>query len=192
MGSGYVHEVDVAHIEERGHNIQLWEYLQQVLFLTPDCIAETIKRLLGPEVAHLADRYGVETERGRAFCLAITLGAGSVPVMIVARKTPRCLKTLTVYPYRGANHNIKSQLAATAKHSSRNRSSSDVPKRERAPTERARRNDMIRATPTAFGRHCQDYFDAHRLYSSSLSKLYFHSINPKLRLKLSIVMKRDR
>jgi hypothetical protein len=100
MGSGCVHEVDVAHIEERGHNIQLWEYLQQELFLTPDCIAETIKRLLGPEVAHLADRYGVETERrARAFCLAITLGAGSAPVMIVARKTPSCLKTLTVYPY---------------------------------------------------------------------------------------------
>jgi hypothetical protein len=92
MGSGCVHEVDVAHIEERGHNIQLWEYLQQELFLTPDCIAETIKRLLSPEVAHLADRYGVETERRtKAFCLAITLGAGSAPVMIVARKTPRCL-----------------------------------------------------------------------------------------------------
>jgi len=100
MGSGCVHEVDVAHIEERGHNIQLWEHLQQELFLTPDCIAETIKRLLGPEVAHLADRYGVETERrARAFCLAIILGAGSTPVMIVIRKTPRCLKTLRVYPY---------------------------------------------------------------------------------------------
>jgi NADP-dependent 3-hydroxy acid dehydrogenase YdfG len=50
MGSGYVHEVDVAHIEERGHNIQLWEHLQQVLFLTPDCIAETIKRLLAQKL----------------------------------------------------------------------------------------------------------------------------------------------
>jgi len=100
MGSGCVHEVDVAHIEERGHNVQLWEYLQRELFLTPDCIAETMKRLLGPEVAHLADRYGVETaRRTKAFCLAITLGAGSAPMMIVARKTPRCLKTLTVYPY---------------------------------------------------------------------------------------------
>ena len=93
MGSGCVHDVDVAHIEERGHNIQLWEYLQQELFLTPDCIAKTIKKLLSPEVAHLADRYGVETERrARAFCLAITQGAGSASVMIVIRKTPRCLK----------------------------------------------------------------------------------------------------
>jgi hypothetical protein len=74
MGSGCVHEIDVAHIEERGHHIQLWEYLQQELFLTPDCIAKTIKKLLSPEVAHLADRYGVETEkRARDFCLAITL-----------------------------------------------------------------------------------------------------------------------
>jgi hypothetical protein len=32
-----------------------------------ESIAETIKRLLGPEVAHLADRCGVETERRRAF-----------------------------------------------------------------------------------------------------------------------------
>ena len=100
MGSGCVHEVDVAHIEERGHNVQLWEYLQRELFLTPDCIAKTIKKLLSPEVAHLADRYGVETERRtKAFCLAINLGASSASVMIVIGKTPRCLKTLTVYPY---------------------------------------------------------------------------------------------
>jgi hypothetical protein len=100
MRSRCVLEVDVAHNEERGHNKQLWKYLQKGLFLTPDCIAETIKRLLGPEVAHLAERYGVETERrARAFCLAITLGAGSAPVMIVARKTLRCLKTLPAYFY---------------------------------------------------------------------------------------------
>jgi hypothetical protein len=100
MGSGRVHEVDVAHIEKRGHNIQLWEYLQRELFLTPDCIAKTIKKLLNPEVAHLADIYGVETaKRGKALCLTITLGTTSAPVMIVIRKTPRCLKTLTVYPY---------------------------------------------------------------------------------------------
>jgi hypothetical protein len=100
MGSGCVHEVDVVHIEERGHHIQLWEYLQQVLFLTPDCIAKTIKKLLSPEVAHLADSYGVETAKGgKALCLAITLGAGSASVMLVIRKTSRCLKTLTVYPH---------------------------------------------------------------------------------------------
>ncbi len=99
MGSECVHEVDVTHIEERGHNIQLWEYLQRELFLTPDCIAKTMKKLLSPEVAHLADRYGVETERrARASRMAITLGASTAPVMIVIRKTPRCLKTLTVYP----------------------------------------------------------------------------------------------
>jgi hypothetical protein len=100
MGSGCVHEVDVVHIEERGHHVQLWEYLQQELFLTPNCIAKTIKKLLSPEVAHLADSYGVETERrARALCLAITLGTSSASVMIVTRKTPRCLKTLTVYPH---------------------------------------------------------------------------------------------
>jgi hypothetical protein len=99
MGSGCVHEIDVAHIEERGHHIQLWEYLQQELFLTPDCIAKTIKKLLSPEVAHLADSYGVETAKGgKALCLAITLGTTSASVMIVIRKTPSCLKTLTAYP----------------------------------------------------------------------------------------------
>jgi hypothetical protein len=73
MGSGCVHEVDVVHIEERGHHVQLWEYLQQELFLTPDCIVKTIKKLLSPEVAHLADSYGVETAKGgKALCLAIT------------------------------------------------------------------------------------------------------------------------
>jgi hypothetical protein len=100
MGSGCVYEVDVAHIEERGHNIQLWEYLQHELFLTPDRIAKTIKRLLSPEVAPLADSYGVETAKGgKALCLTITLGTTSAPVMIVTRKTSSCLKTLTVYPY---------------------------------------------------------------------------------------------
>ena len=64
MGSGCVHEVDVAHIEERGHNIQLWEHLQQDLFLTPDCIAETIKRLLGPEVNTLYEKG--KTDRAHA------------------------------------------------------------------------------------------------------------------------------
>jgi hypothetical protein len=99
MGSRCVHEVDVVHIEERGHRIQLWEYLQQELFLTPDCIAKTIKKLLSLEVAHLADSYGVETAKGgKALCLAITLGAGSASVMIIIRKTPSCLKTLTAYP----------------------------------------------------------------------------------------------
>jgi hypothetical protein len=99
MGSGCVHEVDVSHIEEREHHVQFWEYLQQELFLTPDCTAKTIKKLLSPEVAHLADSYGVETaKRGKALCLAITLGTTSAPVMIIIRKTPSCLKTLTAYP----------------------------------------------------------------------------------------------
>jgi hypothetical protein len=99
MGSGCVHEVDVSHIEKRGHHVQLWEYLQQELFLTPDCIAKTIKKPLSLEVAHLADSYGVETaKRGKALCLALTLGTSSASVMIVIRKTPSCLKTLTAYP----------------------------------------------------------------------------------------------
>jgi hypothetical protein len=111
MGSGCVHEVDVAHIEERGHHVQLWEYLQQELFLTPDCIAKTIKKLLSPEVAHLADSYGVETAKGgKVLCLAITLGTTSVSVMIVIRKMPSCLKPLQRIPARDASHSIKSQL----------------------------------------------------------------------------------
>ncbi len=100
MESGCVHEVDITHIQERGHYMQLLEYFIEKLLTTQNCTLEIIKALLGPEAAHLAASYGIEGLKGtRNLCLRVNYGHRSATVMVVVVKTPNCIKTKTVYPH---------------------------------------------------------------------------------------------
>ncbi|ACB39966.1 hypothetical protein [Pyrobaculum neutrophilum] len=102
MGSGCRHEVDIAHIEGRGHHRHLWDYLSKRLFLTPDCIRKVLSALLGEEAARNAVTFGENVYGGR---YVVCIGVGSVGrwvgVRLVVEKTERCLRTRSAYPDPG-------------------------------------------------------------------------------------------